>query len=98
MAERDVVRLLAQRLHDCAAEGDWVALAEADRELAALLRSGTFCRHDGAIAELRRAHCAAQRACEREIDRVQQTMGELQVRRMAGLAYDTFATGDEVQA
>jgi hypothetical protein len=97
VAERNVVRLLAQRLQRCAAEGDWAALAEADRELAALLRSGTAGWHHGAIAELRRAHGAAQQACEREIDRMRKTMSELQVKRMAGLAYDSFAMGDEVQ-
>ncbi|UXH76896.1 flagellar protein FliT [Roseateles amylovorans] len=101
-APRFLVRLqaLSDRLRHAGAAHDWSALAQTDAELAQWLGTldpVTLSEADrAALQPLRRLHAQVRTECERELDRLRQTLAQMQQQRHGWLAYaESHAWGPE---
>lgn len=85
------LRALARRLDQAAQQQDWIAVGDADRELAALLGTLAGGRLSAgerqALETLRESHSAARLQCEGERLRLGAHLGEMRLRKEGWLAY-----------
>lgn len=89
--ERFLLRL-AERLRACSEAGDWSALAQVDREVAAcasrMATQGAWSPAErSALAQLQRAHRDAARRCALEVQRARTRLNELGERKDGWMAY-----------
>ncbi len=82
---------LGERLRDACAARNWTALARTDAELAALLTGLDVAAlspgERGALQQLRRLHQQISADCQRELDRVGQTLAQMRAQRQGWSAY-----------
>ncbi len=83
---------LARKLQCAVSAGDWRAVDQADRELAALVsrlaaRRSLSAAERTALEHVRRVHEQARQSCARELERIGKALAEAQERRDGCLAY-----------
>ncbi|WP_067067708.1 hypothetical protein [Roseateles chitosanitabidus] len=97
------LQMLGERLRDACASRNWTSVARTDVELAQLLGTLDASRlspgERGALQQLRRLHAQVRGECERELDRVRQTLDQMQQQRQGWSAYaESQDWGLEAQA
>jgi 50S ribosomal subunit-associated GTPase HflX len=97
------LQMLGERLRDACAARNWTALARTDAELAQLLGgldAGALSPGErGALRQLRRLHQQVSAECQRELERIGQTLQQMRQQRQGWSAYAEAADwGVEAQA
>lgn len=97
------LQMLGERLRDACAARNWTALARTDAELAQLLggldAAALSPGERGALQQLRRLHQQISAECQRELERVGQTLARMREQRQGWSAYAQAADwGVEAQA
>lgn len=97
------LQMLGERLRDACAARNWSSVARTDAELAQLLgaldAAGMSPGERGALQQLRRLHAQVRGECERELERVRQTLDQMQQQRQGWSAYaESTGWGVEAQA
>lgn len=92
MDRRSQLEQMTLQLSRLSADGDWGALAQFDRELAAQLqllskRQQWTQEERMALDRLRRAHDAARERCEREFARVDTQLSQMRAHKEGWMAY-----------
>ncbi|RZI57340.1 MAG: hypothetical protein EOP37_20840 [Rubrivivax sp.] len=94
---------LGERLRDACAQRNWIALARSDAELAQVLGGLDVAAltpiERTALRQLRRLHQQISGECQRELERVGQTLEQMRQQRQGWSAYAESADwGTEAQA
>jgi hypothetical protein len=94
---------LGERLRDACAQRNWIALARSDAELAQVLGGLDVATltpiERTALQQLRRLHQQISGECQRELERVGQTLEQMRQQRQGWSAYAESADwGTEAQA
>ena len=97
------LQMLGERLRDACAQRNWPALARGDAELAQLLGGldvATLTPGErAALQQLHRLHQQISGECQRELERVGQTLAQMRQQRQGWSAYAESADwGTEAQA
>jgi hypothetical protein len=97
------LQMLGERLREACGARNWTAVARTDAELATLLGGLDTTQlspgERGALQQLRRLHAQVRGDCERELERVRQTLDQMQQQRQGWSAYaESQGWGMEAQA